>query len=113
MGCTAANPPNPPGRAMATCPTPPAKPPCPMPPCPMPPPRMADALDVEPAVTIAAAANAIAILRIMVSSIRYAPDTGPEPKPLMVDPTKQTLDPLFARPPKCCFIDNNTMEPQY
>jgi hypothetical protein len=47
---------------------------------------MADALNVEPAITTTAAANAIAILRIMVSSTRYTPDTDPEPKLLVVDP---------------------------
>src|SRR5713101_1183641 len=47
---------------------PPKPPPCPPPkppPWPPPPPCMADALKVEPAVTTATAANAIAIFRIM------------------------------------------------
>jgi hypothetical protein len=73
---------------------------------------MADALDVEPTVTSAAAANAIAMLRIKVSSIRYAPDTDPEPKPVIVRP-HPTLGPLLTRRPKCCFIDDSTVEPQY
>jgi hypothetical protein len=66
---------------------------------------MADALNVEPAVTTAAAANAIAVLRIMVSSIRYTPDTDPEPKPLIVHPhradprsvVRQAAEMLFHR----------------
>jgi hypothetical protein len=74
---------------------------------------MADALNVEPAVTTTAAANAIAILRIMVTSTRYAPDTDPEPKPLSSIRIEETLGPSLTRRQKRCFKDNSTMEPQY